>query len=241
EAPPTPVPSSNVGREAGGAPLPALWVVIVVLVATALLALNVSAIVCIIRRRRRKRGAGGVKKFMSPPKGIMQKEPSIPLAGVSSHPSFGDSHKKKEDVLLNQILGDRGHIPQLVIIVVAIAGTTIVIINIALVICLVNNLDLVVVLIFDKVDNVDFVVVLIFDKVNNLDLDVVLIFDKVDNVDFVVVLIFDKEVTWRVAKARTNTMYAPSSYNDTVVGETLSSISEKSRESTHKMTLLENI
>lgn len=33
------------------------------------------------------------------------------------------------------------------------------------------------------------------------------------------------------SKSTTNTMYAPSSYNDTVVGETLSSISEKSRES----------
>ena len=68
EAPPTPVPSSNVGRDAGGginsgsgagAPrLPGLWVVIIVLVATTLLALNVSAIVCIIKRRRNKREGG---------------------------------------------------------------------------------------------------------------------------------------------------------------------------------------
>ncbi|MPC79461.1 hypothetical protein E2C01_073990 [Portunus trituberculatus] len=64
EAPPTPVPSSNVGKEASK--LPGLWVVIIVLVATALLALNVSAIVCIVRRRRNKRASPPTKKTPPP-------------------------------------------------------------------------------------------------------------------------------------------------------------------------------
>lgn len=65
EAPPTPVPSSNVGKEAS-TKLPGLWVVIIVLVATALLALNVSAIVCIVRRRRNKRASPPTKKTPPP-------------------------------------------------------------------------------------------------------------------------------------------------------------------------------
>ncbi|XP_018024106.1 nephrin isoform X2 [Hyalella azteca] len=128
EAPPTPVPSSNVGREAGSshARVPGLWVIIIVLVATALLALNVSAIVCIIRRRRNKRASSPQSKKQhlhssSSPKGIA-------LSSTSPH--------------LTRSGSDQGS-----------------------------------------------------------------------------------------SKSTTNTMYAPSSYNDTVVGETLSSISEKSRES----------
>ena len=35
------------------------------------------------------------------------------------------------------------------------------------------------------------------------------------------------------SKSTVNTMYAPSSYNDTMAGETLSSLSEKSRESSY--------
>ncbi|XP_042868952.1 nephrin-like isoform X2 [Penaeus japonicus] len=120
EAPPTPVPSSNVGKEAS-TKLPGLWVVIIVLVATALLALNVSAIVCIVRRRRNKRASPPTKK--TPP------------------PSVSSTMTKPMPLSVSQ-------------------GS-----------------------------------------------------DQASS------------------KSTTNTMYAPSSYNDTVVGETLSSISEKSRES----------
>ncbi|ROT81430.1 hypothetical protein C7M84_025408 [Penaeus vannamei] len=120
EAPPTPVPSSNVGKEAS-TKLPGLWVVIIVLVATALLALNVSAIVCIVRRRRNKRASPPTKK--TPP------------------PSVSSTMAKAMPLSVTQ-------------------GS-----------------------------------------------------DQASS------------------KSTTNTMYAPSSYNDTVVGETLSSISEKSRES----------
>ncbi|XP_071534637.1 nephrin-like isoform X2 [Panulirus ornatus] len=121
EAPPTPVPSSNVGKEASK--LPGLWVVIIVLVATALLALNVSAIVCIVRRRRNKRASPPTKK--TPP-------PSISASAMPKAMSLTPTQEGSDQAS---------------------------------------------------------------------------------------------------SKSTTNTMYAPSSYNDTVVGETLSSISEKSRES----------
>ncbi|XP_042221326.1 nephrin-like [Homarus americanus] len=121
EAPPTPVPSSNVGKEASK--LPGLWVVIIVLVATALLALNVSAIVCIVRRRRNKRASPPTKKTPPPSISASAMAKALPLTPTQEGSDQASS------------------------------------------------------------------------------------------------------------KSTTNTMYAPSSYNDTVVGETLSSISEKSRES----------
>ncbi|XP_050709640.1 nephrin-like [Eriocheir sinensis] len=121
EAPPTPVPSSNVGKEASK--LPGLWVVIIVLVATALLALNVSAIVCIVRRRRNKRASPPTKKTPPPSISASTMPKALPISSTQEGSDQASS------------------------------------------------------------------------------------------------------------KSTTNTMYAPSSYNDTVVGETLSSISEKSRES----------
>ncbi|XP_068214395.1 synaptogenesis protein syg-2-like [Palaemon carinicauda] len=121
EAPPTPVPSSTVGKDSSK--LPGLWVVIIVLVATALLALNVSAIVCIVKRRRSKRASPPTKK--TPPPSVSASTLPKPLPISTSH-------------------------------------------------------------------------------------------DGSDQAS---------------SKSTTNTMYAPSSYNDTMAGETLSSISEKSRES----------
>ncbi|XP_037781127.1 LOW QUALITY PROTEIN: nephrin-like [Penaeus monodon] len=179
EAPPTPVPSSNVGKEAS-TKLPGLWVVIIVLVATALLALNVSAIVCIVRRRRNKRASPPTKKTPPPSVSSTMAKP-MPLSVTQGQPLLGD-----RELLLNQVLGGRGDLPKLIIIVVAIVGTMIVILNIALVICLIRR-----------------------KRGKRRD-------DGSDQAS---------------SKSTTNTMYAPSSYNDTVVGETLSSISEKSRES----------
>ncbi|XP_069173216.1 nephrin isoform X1 [Procambarus clarkii] len=121
EVPPTPFPNPSVGKEASK--LPGLWVVIIVLVATALLALNVSAIVCIVRRRRNKRASPPTKKTPPPSISASAMPKSLPLTPTQEGSDQASS------------------------------------------------------------------------------------------------------------KSTTNTMYAPSSYNDTVVGETLSSISEKSRES----------
>ncbi|XP_063589610.1 nephrin-like [Penaeus indicus] len=180
EAPPTPVPSSNVGKEAS-TKLPGLWVVIIVLVATALLALNVSAIVCIVRRRRNKRASPPTKKTPPPSVSSTMAKP-MPLSVTQGQPLLGD-----RELLLNQVLGGRGDLPKLIIIVVAIVGTMIVILNIALVICLIRR-----------------------KRGKRRD---------------------DEGSDQASSKSTTNTMYAPSSYNDTVVGETLSSISEKSRES----------
>lgn len=152
EAPPTPVPSSNVGRETGGPTrLPGLWVVIIVLVATALLALNVSAIVCIIRRRRNKRdGSPQSKKqhINSSPKGVALTSTSPHLTrsgklGIKcNHGPFSllsGRSSDSRDLLLQQVLGGRGDLPKLIIIAVAIVGTSVVILNIALVICLIRR------------------------------------------------------------------------------------------------------
>lgn len=96
EAPPTPVPSSNVGKEAS-TKLPGLWVVIIVLVATALLALNVSAIVCIVRRRRNKRASPPTKKT-PPPSVSSTMAKAMPLSvtqgkSLASFPVFTISHR----------------------------------------------------------------------------------------------------------------------------------------------------
>lgn len=157
EAPPTPVPSSNVGREAGNshARVPGLWVVIIVLVATALLALNVSAIVCIVRRRRNKRGSTPQSKKQhltsssSSPKGIALSSSSPHLTRSGKLPlesnaafrflSLAGRSGEPHDLLLHQVLGGRGDLPKLIIIAVAIVGTFIVILNIALVICLIRR------------------------------------------------------------------------------------------------------
>lgn len=99
EAPPTPVPVPNVGKEASK--LPGLWVVIIVLVATALLALNVSAIVCIVRRRRNKRASPPTKKTPPPSISASAMPKAMPIS-----PGQGKSPTTLCCILFNSTTGE---------------------------------------------------------------------------------------------------------------------------------------
>ena len=164
EVPPTLEPSPKVSNDEG-VQVPSLWVVIIALIASTLLVLNISAVICIIRRRRRRKRGGTppVRKHSSNHHNSSKSNTMntnmasghschigkfifFILTQVNSyykkivgHICTGQPLMQDRELLMNQVLGARGDWPKLMIIIVATVGTFIVILNIALVICLVRR------------------------------------------------------------------------------------------------------